>query len=104
MDPKRAGKLVQKVGQTITVQRAGQVDITCLASVRFFRPQELANAIIQGDREVTIGTDEMDKAGWPEPPARHDIVVINGVPTVIQSVEQRSIGDTPSLYVMQVRG
>lgn len=104
MNAAQVDNMLRRYGDVVTLKRTGVADLPLRAAVSGYRAADLANGVVQGDREVRIGTAEILAAGWPGPPKRHDIFVIAGQPTVIQTVDTRTLGDADALHVCRVRG
>lgn len=96
-----------RIGETVVFRRLTGViplDVTVRAVVRGYGPDELVGGVQQGDRRVTLSQREMEQAQWCWPVKVQDRVIIEGKPTVVQSVDKRKIGDDVAMYVLQVRG
>ncbi len=79
-------------------------EVTCVAFVRGYRPDELVGEIQQGDREVRISNDEIAAASWPGPPRKGDRVTIDGKVWTVQAVDPRKVRETVAMHVITVRG
>lgn len=57
--------VVRRVKSTAGLATVTNVDVTCRAFVRGYRPNELVGAISQQDVHVIISPTEIDAADWP---------------------------------------
>lgn len=77
------------------------------AQVRFYRPEEIAGAIQQGDREVIVLKDELDRQGFPCPPHPDDKLRDgDGKALTVKSCDAntRRVAQTTIAYILQCRG
>lgn len=93
-------------GRQVTLRRLGSpnVDVTVLAMVLGYQPNELVGGIAQGDRKVTLGMREIIEASWPTPIRAGDRVIIDGRTTTVQGVDPHYAGSTCVMQILQVRG
>jgi len=91
--------LRRRVGTTATF-----TEVAVRGVARGYRPEELVGSIAQGDREVIISNAEIEAAGWPGPPRRGDIIVIDGVTTTVQAPDTRRLLAETVGHILQVRG
>jgi hypothetical protein len=85
---------------TATLQSMPSVQsYTIKASVREYRPKEIAGLVQQGDREVRIAA--ADLSFTPRP---NDQVVIGGKTFQVVSVNTRSPFNEAAIHILQVRG
>ncbi|WP_454917312.1 hypothetical protein [Xanthobacter sediminis] len=83
------------------------VDATVRASVRDFRPDELAGGIVQGDTQVVLSPSGIIAAAWPGPqdwPRIGDRVEIDGRERAVQAAPVVRMAGTVVRINMQVRG
>jgi hypothetical protein len=101
---------ISRVGETVILRRlAGTtvqipLDVTLKAVVRGYGPEELVGGIQQGDKKVILSQVDMENSQWCWPVKPQDRVIIEGRPTVVQSVDKRKISEDTAMYVLQVRG
>ena len=81
----------------------GTASVVVRAVIRGYKPDELVNDIVQGDRQVTISNAEILAAGWPGPPGRSDTVVIDGETAAVLLCDTRRLRGTVAMHIMQVR-
>ncbi len=80
-------------------------EVTVMAMVRFYRADEVAGLIIQGDREIRIGNLDITAPQWGSTaPAKLHEVWIDGAKVTIQSVAAEKMGGRVTQYVIQARG
>ena len=104
MSAERVAALIRRAGQTVTLRRDGSPDVQVKASMRLYRPDEIAGTILQGDREIVVSEMDLVAAGFPSPPGQQDQVVAGGAILTVQFVETRSWGETVALHVITARG
>jgi hypothetical protein len=93
-------------GEVCTIQHNdGSAALQVLANVAGYAPQDLTDAIIQGDRKVILLADDLSAAAWPVP-KKGDRIVISGKQTTVQTVDDmtRRINGVVIAYEIQVRG
>ncbi len=101
---------VNRVGETVILRRLTgttvqiPLDVTLKAVVRGYGPEELVGGIQQGDKKVILSQVDMENSQWCWPVKPQDRVIIEGRPTVVQSVDKRKISEDTAMYVLQVRG
>lgn len=105
---------IDQIGQPLTLRRLAVVpgnktvgfDIGMRGCVRGYLPHELSDTIAQGDREVVISDVPIEARQWPGPPARNDLVLLEGGSLVarVLAVNSLSLGDVTLKHTMQVRG
>jgi hypothetical protein len=91
--------LRRRVGTTNTFS-----EVAVRGVARGYRPEELVGTIVQGDRIVIISNAEIEAAGWPGPPRRGDLLVMDGVTTTVQAPDPRWLLSETLGHVLQVRG
>ena len=98
---------IEKEGQEITFRRkvgTQVISATVKAFIRGYKPMELGDGILQGDREMRVAPDTLAQQGFPGQPRNPDRIEIGENIAVVQSVELRLLRGEPCVYVMQVRG
>ena len=99
---------IAREGQTVTIRRiatgVAPVAATCKAMVRGYRPEELVQGVVQGDRRVVIAAATLQSLGWPIPPRKGDSVEASGKRLAVQAVEEIAVRDEPGKYIIQARG
>lgn len=96
--------MMRDFGETVTLQRTGQSDLSCVAAVAGYLPNELVGGILQGDRRVRISNVEITNASWPGPPRKGDKVVIASRTTTIQGVDTSFVAGVAVMHIIQARG
>jgi hypothetical protein len=91
--------LRRRVGTTNTFQ-----DVTVSGVAQGYDPGEIVGDIAQGDQRVTMGNSEIAAAGWPGPPRRGDIIVIDGRNWTVQGSNPRTLGAQVLVHYAHVRG
>ena len=118
VDPRiaRVTAAIGKIGKPVTLRRitatpSGQppiyLDVVVNAVVNNFQPSELIggqSGIVQGDRKVTIASQQIIDAQWPWPVKTGDKVIIDGKPGTVQGMDMRNIGADDAMVVLTVRG
>lgn len=117
-------KMLRSDGQQVILRRVvgttvqTNVDCTCWAFVRGYRPEELAGAVIQGDSEVIISATDIIAAQWPggepiqSPPIATDPRVPRSGDRIVSAGRVRAVIAAAPIYVadelhrvnIQVRG
>lgn len=69
-----------------------------------YQAEELVGGIIQGDRKVVVEHAGLVDAGWPQPPRKGDIVVIDGWTATVQTTLPMYDGPAVACYILTVRG
>lgn len=95
---RRQGRAMQLRRRTGTT--ASFTDAPVYGRSRFYAPEEVTGAVIQGDRRIRIAQLDIAAASWPGPPRKLDI--LDGA--TIQGVETLYDGETLVGYVCWVRG
>jgi hypothetical protein len=95
----RAFQLRRRIGTSNTFN-----DVSVLGLAVGYAPEELVGGITQGDKRAILSNAEIAAAGWPGPPRRGDILVIDGQPYTVQAPDPRWIGAGYVGHVLQVRG
>lgn len=83
------------------------VDATLRASVRDYRPDELAGGIVQGDTAVVLSPTGIIAAAWPgtqDWPRVGDRIVIDGRERAVQAASVVRMAGTVVRINVQVRG
>lgn len=80
------------------------VDITVKGVAQGFRPDQLQAGVMQGDRTVTMSNAEIEATGWPGPPRKGDLLLIDGQQTAVQGCETKYLGGAVLAHVLWVRG
>jgi len=109
MTPSRVAALIAARGETLSLRRLAGTqqipfEVQLKGVVRDYRPDELAGAITQGDRQAFIGNTEILARQWPGPPKSGDKLVRSGKTLNVEGVETRKIGEDDALHVLRVRG
>jgi hypothetical protein len=109
MTPADVARLVQRYGETITLQRLTAGVVTASLEVKGrvtgFEPAELVGDIQQGDRRVVISNAEIAAQGAYEgSPRIGDRAVIGGKTFTLAAVDTRRLGDDIAGHWMAVRG
>jgi len=94
---------VTKHGQTVILRR-GATDLSILAFVRDFRPDEIVGGIAQGDSNVVVSPTQITGSPFAESILRNDKVVIRGRVRNVQSADPILIADQLVRINLQVRG
>lgn len=97
---RRAGRpmtLKRRVGTT-----SAFTECTVNGKARFYKPEELVNGVIQGDRRIRVSQADIAAAAWPGPPKAGSTDYLDG--GVIQGVEKLYDGATLVGFVCWVRG
>lgn len=107
--PNRAAyeaKITQR-GENITLRRVRSdgppFEAQPRASVTGYSPDELVSGINQGDRDVTVLVEDLEKAGWPLPIKRNDKVVIRGRLMNVETVDDSTHRYAGVLNAYQLR-
>lgn len=74
-------------------------EATVRAIVTGFKPDELIEDIDQGARQVLIPAGDLAAAGYPEPPVKHDKLIIRGAALDVRSVDADTYRDGGELLV-----
>lgn len=108
MTPVEIAAEIAREGQTVTLRRVvtgvAPVVATCKAMVRGYRPGELVQGMVQGDRRIVVAATALSDAGWPVPPKKGDQVEAAGKRLAVEAVESIYVRDEPAKYVIQARG
>ena len=94
---------VEQHGQTVILRR-GATDLSILAFVRDFRPDEIVGGIAQGDSNVVVSPTQIAGSPFAESILRNDKVVIRGRVRNVQSADPILIADQLVRINLQVRG
>lgn len=97
-------RLIKSRGETVILRRDPATDVSCMAAVLQFQPNELVGDIRQGDRRVVISNEEIVTASWPGPPVMKDRVVIAGKVFTITAADTRRVQDVIIGHWLVVRG
>lgn len=94
-------------GTAVTLRRpvngGPPIDVTVIATIKEYQPNEIVGGIIQGDRRAAIGNDAIAAASWPGPPRRGD-QVLDGRTFTVQACSTNKMGDAVLSHRMQIRG
>lgn len=110
MDLSTIANFVSEVGtpgcvlRRLTGVRGTYTDVTLLAVIRSYMPDELIGDITQGDRKVIISNAEIINAAWPGPPIRGDQLIAGAVVMTIQGVQTNDVGGVTGSHELQCRG
>lgn len=79
-------------GQIVTLRRLTgprqiPFDVETKAVVTGFKPAELVGGIIQGDKRIIIGPQDIARWQWPGPPRKGDQIIIRGRVSTIEAVD-----------------
>lgn len=92
-----------RVGSTVKVRKTntavGQVEVR--ARVRFYKPDEIAGIIQQGDSKVVLSPTGLESFGVPP---QNGFVVVDGSPRRIISTNAIRVADVLVRIEAQVRG
>ena len=94
-------------GQPVTLRRmvSGMaVDVTVVATVMGYQPNEITGGVMQGDRKAKLSDNEIVAAGWPGPPRKGDILMIDGRTFTAITCDTVKMGSVVLSHTMQVRG
>lgn len=94
-------------GSSVTLRRMVSgvaVDVTVVATVMGYQPNEITGGIMVGDSKARLSDDDIAAAGWPGPPRRGDILMIDGRTFTAISVSTEKMGTAVLSHTMQVRG
>lgn len=100
----RVVAMIKKEGEPVVLRRPPAPPLNLIGFVRGYKPDELTGAIDQGDREVRISDVEIAAAGWPGPPRKGDLLLIDGKPTAVQSCSSPKLRGRVAMHILQVRG
>ena len=95
----RTMKLRRRIGTTTSYN-----DVDVKGTDRGYKPDEIAGLLQQGDRRITISNAEIATTGWPGPPRKGDVLVVDGVSTAVQGSEAKYAATTVIAHVLWVRG
>lgn len=98
---------IEREGQDVTFKRKSgtqTVSATVKAFIRGYRPMELGDGILQGDRQMQVAPSALYFAGFPDQPRNPDRIEIEQNTAVVQSVELRFLRGEPCVYLIQLRG
>lgn len=99
--------MIQQYGEPVTLRRITggiKFDVTVVAVVRGYQPNELVGGIVQGDRLVIISNREIGRRQWPGPPKIGDQFIIRGKTATVQGVSTIVVEDTTVKHTLQIRG
>jgi hypothetical protein len=107
-------RALKRSGQPVILRKIPSTDVSCLALVRGYTPQQLVGGILLQDSLVIISPTPINAASWPGPqvgtidvriPAkgRGDIVVVAGVNRAVQTSVGIYVGSTLVRIEIQVR-
>ncbi len=101
--------MIAQYGEPVTLRRTVQngikFDVTVIAVIRGYSPDELVGGIVQGDRMAIISNREIARRQWPGPPRQGDQLIIRGKTATLQSAAATIVvGDTVVKHTMQIRG
>ena len=91
-------------GTSVTLRRAGAADVTVIATIMQYKPNEILGGIQQGDRWAKFSDTALAAAGWPGPPRRGDVLMIDGRTFTAISCDTVKMGNVILSHTMQVRG
>lgn len=99
-------------GEEVTLRRivpnAAPINVTVMARVTGYQPQELTDGIDQGDRKVILLADDVSASGFPVPIklGGSDKIIVRGRTLNVQSVDDttRSVAGQVIAYEIQARG
>lgn len=98
---------LEQEGETVVLRRIGPplIEATVRARVLGYRPEELVAGLQQGDRKVIALAADV-AASWAEIPRSGDKIVIRGIETNVQGVDDntRRIANELIAYEFAVRG
>lgn len=77
-------------------------ECTVHGKARFYKPEELVNGVVQGDRRIRIAQTDITAAGWPGPPKAGNTDFLDG--GTVQGVEKLYDGAELVGFVVWVRG
>lgn len=99
-------RAVHNYGRPILLRRIGppKVEVTILARVHSYAPQDLVGGLQQGDRKLVIAPLDLAAAGYPGMPKPGDQVVIDQRTAVVQGCEPRHDGLDLARYDVWIRG
>lgn len=104
-------RIVDKRGEQVTLRRvnaspAEPTDVTCLAVVSGYRPEELIGGITTGDRRVIVLAEDVGDFPVPFKIGGTDKVIVRGHTLNINVVDDstRRIGETLIAYEFRCRG
>jgi hypothetical protein len=92
-----------RVGQDVILRKMNSTtgQLTVRARVRFYKPDEIAGIIQQGDSKVVLSPTGLGDFGVPP---QNGYVVVNGTPRRIISPNPIYVGGTLVRIELQVRG
>jgi hypothetical protein len=92
-----------RTGQRVIIRKTNSTDgqVTVRARVRFYKPDEIAGIIQQGDSKVILSPTGLDEFGVPP---QNGFVVVNGSPRRIVLPNPIYVADTLVRIELQVRG
>jgi hypothetical protein len=91
-------------GETMTLKRTGQADLSIKGFMRTLSADELVGELIQGDRKIITGSSELDGVTWPVPIRKGDKIVARGHTYTVQSADGVAVGSRVVRYNLLVRG
>lgn len=108
MSVDRIQAIIDSAGKTVTVQRLTgmpptvSATVTCKAGISGYRPEQLMGDILEGDRELRIGSRELDNANIA--PRQGDQVIIDGHTMRVEDAYAQYWLEGVGLYVLRCRG
>ena len=91
-------------GEPITIHR-GEASAVALGKVKSYRADEITPGVSQGDHQVIVLAEDLERAGFPVPPTAGDEVVWLGRALyVMPTPTQRRVGTTTVAFEMVARG
>ncbi len=100
---------IQGKGRTVTLRRqvgkAAPTDVSLLAFIHAYRPDQITEGLKQGDQLAEILNDEIAVASWPGPPKVGDTLIADGKSLAVLGTPT-PLYDGPTLlgYTLSVRG
>ena len=95
-------------GSSVTLRRTvlggSPVDVTVIATVKEFQPNQLAGNVVQGDRWAKLSNDDIVAAAWPGPPRRGDQIIMDGRTFTALGCDTVKMGDAVLSHTMHIRG
>lgn len=80
------------------------LDVTVYGTADGYIPKALVGLVGQGQSIVVISNTEIAAAQWPGPPAKNDVLIIDGKTRTIDGVDPRYLGTEVLVYICKVTG
>ena len=104
MSAERIEDIIDQLGETVTLRRTGQSDLTVKMSMRRYTESHLPENDLQGDITGHMCNREIAAASWPGPPKQNDKIIRDGKTLNVESCETRNWHEDSALHILQLRG